>query len=108
MTNPRKAVRRLGRADCGASSSLTDGKPSAAQASSSAAKRSLGSSRSECSSAPICSSVSLIDGPPQLFDHPVQPGAGIRLARVGYRGDLRVGEAGEELQDDELPLAGGQ
>src|SRR3954451_11815353 len=87
------------------SSCFIVGKPSAAQASNSAANVSLGVSRSACNSALICSSVSLIDGPPQLFDHPVQPGAGVRLAGAGHRGDLGVGQAGEEFESDQLALA---
>ena len=51
---------------------------------------------------------SLIAGPPQLLDHSVQPGAGVRLRDPDHRGDLGVGEPGEELERHQLALAGRQ
>ena len=47
---------------------------------------------------------SLIAGPPQLLDHSVQPGAGVRLRDPDHRGDLGVGEPGEELERHQLAL----
>jgi len=35
----------------------------------------------------------------------VQPGAGVRLGDADHGGDLGVGEAGEELEGDQLALA---
>ena len=47
-------------------------------------------------------------GLPQLGHRPVQPGAGVRLADAEHLGDLGVGEAGEELERDQLALGGAQ
>ena len=41
---------------------------------------------------------------PQLGDGSVEPGAGVRLGQPEHGGDLGVGEAGEELERDQLAL----
>src|SRR5262249_50272523 len=42
---------------------------------------------------------------PQFVHRPVEPGADVRGADARYAGDLAIGEAGEELERDQLPLA---
>src|SRR4051812_2638746 len=81
------------------------GKPAAARSSSSAANCGRGVGRRAWRSAINGSSLSgSIAGLPQLGHGSVQLGAGVRLARAEDLGDLGVGEAGEELERDQLAL----
>ena len=69
--------------------------------------RARGAGRSSRSAA--ASSVSSLKGfiacLPQLAHRSVQPGAGVRLGDPEHDRDLGVGEAGEELERDQLALA---
>ena len=67
---------------------------------------SLGVSRRARSSVMISLvSQSVIEGPPQLLHHAVEPGAGVALARADHGCDLGVREPGEVLERDQLALA---
>ena len=81
--SPRRRARRARRRTRAAA-------PAAGRAASAASWSSLGVS---------------IAGLPQLGHGAVQLGAGVRLADAEHRGDLGVGEAGEELERDQLALA---
>src|SRR5215212_3643480 len=83
------------------------GKPAAARSSSSAANCGRGVGRRAWRSAISWSSLfGSIARLPQLGHGSVQLGAGVRLAEAEDLGDLGIGETGEELERDQLALAG--
>src|SRR5262249_43966180 len=82
------------------------GKPAATRSSSRLAKSSRGVGRASASAVArspwsLERSIACL---PQFVHRPVEPGADVRGADARYAGDLAIGEAGEELERDQLAL----